>query len=372
MYPLSKPSLGDLEIEAVANVLRSGWIMQGPETEAFEKEFAAYTGAKFAVAVANGTAALFLALVAAGVGPDDEVITVSHSFIATANAIWQAGAKPVFVDVDPLTFNMDPDLAKRAITPATKAIVAVHQVGMPCALDEIRRIAVDNSLVLIEDAACAIGSEIRRETGRWERIGACAGSFACFSFHPRKVLTTGEGGMITSNDSYLADKVRHLRQHALSRKPEGEVFDQPAFNFRLTDIQSAIGRAQLADLDQTIKGRRLVAKWYREELSRHGLSQLMPVEPEDRRSNWQSLSVGLPVGVSQEDVLDALARDGIACKTGIMNAHLQPAWASTTAEPLPNSERAEKRRVLLPLYAELTQKDVIGIVSTFARLIKTL
>ena len=195
----SRPTLGREESEAAGRAIASGWVTQGPEVAAFENEFASAVGAKFATAVSNCTSALHLALRAAGVGEGAEVITVSHSFIATANAIRHCGATPVFIDIEPHTFNLDPQLIEGAISPKTKAILCVHQLGMPCDMESVMRIARRHHLFVIEDAACAVGSEINFN-GIWEKIGKPHGDAACFSFHPRKILTTGDGGMITTNN----------------------------------------------------------------------------------------------------------------------------------------------------------------------------
>src|ERR1700758_2055794 len=197
--PVARPSFGEAEERAVVEVLRSGWVSQGPRVAEFERQFAQYVGAPEAVAVSSCTTALHLALVAGGIRPGDEVLCPSLSFIATANAIVYAGAKPAFVDIDPLTFNLDPDRIESAITGRTKAILVVHQIGLPCALNEISNIAARHHLIVIEDAACAIGAEYHGQ-----RIGRPHSLMACFSFHPRKILTTGEGGMITTSDSGMA------------------------------------------------------------------------------------------------------------------------------------------------------------------------
>ena len=197
LIPVARPSIGAEEFDAVRRPLESGWLTQGPEVAAFEREFAAFVDAPHACAVSNCTTALHLALRAAGVRAGDEVITVSHSFIATANAIRYCGAVPVFVDVSPTTYNIDPARISAVASARTRAILAVHQLGMPCDLPALIEVARRRQLPLIEDAACAAGSEIEFR-GRWERIGRPHGDIACFSFHPRKVISTGDGGMITT------------------------------------------------------------------------------------------------------------------------------------------------------------------------------
>src|SRR5690349_20095064 len=192
MIAIAKPFLGEEEAAAAREAILSGWVTQGPRVEAFEREFAAYVGASHACAVSSCTTALHLALHALGVGPGDEVITVSHSFIATANAVRYCGATPIFIDIDPRTYNMDPALIEAAITPRTKAIMPVHQIGLPCDMPAILAIAQKHGLPVVEDAACAIGSQIN-VNGNWDRIGKPHGTVACFSFHPRKVITTGDG-----------------------------------------------------------------------------------------------------------------------------------------------------------------------------------
>jgi len=248
MIPITKPLMGEPEAEAARRVILSGWTSQGPEVAAFEAEFASMVGAPHACAVSTCTTALHLALLAAGVGPGDEVITVSHSFIATANSIRYCGAIPVFVDIEPDTFNIDPALIEPAITERTRAILCVHQMGMPCDLARVVAIGRKHQLPVIEDAACAIGSEIFWD-GRWEKIGKPHGDVACFSFHPRKVISTGDGGMITTANPEWDRKFRLLRQHAMSvpdtvRHASNRViferYPSLGYNYRMTDIQAAV------------------------------------------------------------------------------------------------------------------------------------
>ena len=304
--PVARPEHDEQEADAVRRVLASGWWTQGPEVEAFEREFAHYVGARHACAVSSGTTALHLALLVAGVLPGDEVITVSHSFIATASAIRYCRATPVFVDIDPATFNIDPQRIVSVITGRTRAIVCVHQIGMPCDLEALLPLARSHGLILIEDAACAAGSEIRRDS-RWEKIGRPHGDLACFSFHPRKVLSTGDGGMITTSDSDWDARLRRLRHHGMSvaahtRHLASEVicegYGELGYNYRLTDVQAAIGRVQLAKLPEIVRRRRELASRYRLLLA--GQERLvLPHEPEWARSNWQSYAVRLASDIDQ-------------------------------------------------------------------------
>ena len=242
---MASPSLGDDEIQAVTDVLRSGILAQGPKVAEFEDAFAAYTGVKHAIAISNGTAALHTALLAAGIGEGDEVVTTPFSFIATANAILFCKAKPVFVDIDETTFNIDASLLAKAITRRTKAVIIVHLYGQPCDMDEIIRICREHNLTLIEDACQAHGAEYR---------GRKVGSFGigCFSFYATKNITTGEGGMITTDSADVARKARMIRSHGQS---ERYIHQTLGFNYRMTDFAAAFGICQLRRLDEFNKKR---------------------------------------------------------------------------------------------------------------------
>jgi perosamine synthetase len=360
--PLARPVLGEPEAEAARRAILSGWVTQGPEVAAFEREFAAVVGASHACAVSSCTAALHVALVACGVRPGDEVITVSHSFIATANAIRYCGAIPVFVDVDLDTFNMDASLLEAAIRAQTKAILAVHQLGMPCDLEAIISIARRHALPVVEDAACAVGSEVQWD-GAWQPIGRPHGDVACFSFHPRKLLSTGDGGMLTTADAGLDSQFRLLRQHGMSvpdtvRHEASQVtFEQYAavgFNYRMTDIQAAIGREQIKRLPGLVARRRELADRYRSAF--RGCPGIqVPHEPEWARSNWQSYAIRVAPG-RQRAVMQALLDEGISTRRGVMNAHRESAYPAGTwrpASPLVRSEEAQDTAIVLPLFHDL-------------------
>lgn len=385
LIPIGRPLLGDAEAEAVARVLRSGWVAQGPEVLAFESEFAALVGAPHACAVSSGTTALHLALHALGVGPGDEVVTLSHSFIATANSVRYCGATPVFVDVAAGSCNVDPALVERALGPRTRAILCVHQLGMPCDLPRLRAIADARGLPLVEDAACALGSAIAVD-GAWEPIGRPHGRIACFSFHPRKTVTTGDGGMLTTADAALDARFRLLRQHAISlpnsarhaaRVVEFESYPELGYNYRLTDIQAAIGREQLKRLPGILERRRAQVARYRELL--RPVAAVTPArEPEWARSNWQSFWVRLPEGCDQKRVLQAMLDAGVSARRGVTCAHREDAYrrepwscgagpgscgcAPGACRRLVESERSQDGSVLLPLFHDMTDAEQSAVV----------
>jgi dTDP-4-amino-4,6-dideoxygalactose transaminase len=371
MIPIALPFLGTEEADAAREAVLSGWVSQGPQVAAFEREFAALVNAPFATAVSNCTTALHLALVAANVRPGDEVITASHSFIATANCIRYCGATPVFVDIDPETYNVDPDRVEEAITNRTRAIIAVHQMGMPCDLTVLMEVARRRDINLIEDAACAAGSEILVR-GAWERIGKAHGCITCFSFHPRKVITTGEGGMLTTADPVIDQKLKLLRQHGMSvpdtvRHGAPQVIFEKylvlGFNYRMTDMQAAIGRKQLGRLPDIIARRRVIAARYNELLG--NIEELnLPMEPHWARSNWQSYCVRLPDRIDQKSVMQKLLDQGIATRRGIMCSHRETPYSSCEQRhDLRQSELAQDHAILLPLYAQMTEDDQVRVAT---------
>jgi dTDP-4-amino-4,6-dideoxygalactose transaminase len=390
--PIVRPLLGAAETDAVARVIRSGWITQGPEVARFEAEFAQAVGAPHAIAVSNCTVGLQLALHVLGVGAGDEVATVSHSFIATANAVVASGARPVFVDVQASSFGMDPEALERAITPRTKAILCVHQIGFPCDLPSILAVAARRGLPVVEDAACAIGSEVR-VGGALEAIGKPHGVMACFSFHPRKVVTTGDGGMLTTADAALAARLRRLRQHAMSvpdtvrhrsKQVVFEEYAEPAFNYRMTDLQAAVGRPQLARLPAIVAERRALADRYAAALRDNPVVQ-PPSDPPWGRVNWQSYPVSMRPGarLSQREILQFLIDRGVACRRGVHNAHQEAAYAGRDnwtcghagcdrlaggCSHLRESERLRDTTILIPLFHGMREDEQARVIEVLSEL----
>lgn len=357
-----RPWLGPEEIAAVAEVIESGWVAQGPRVAAFESAFADAMGARAAVATSSCTTALHLALLVAGVGPGDDVVLPSFSFVATANAPTYVGARPVFADVDAATGNVTAETVAAALTPATRAVIAVDQGGVPVDLDPIRALCDPRGIVVIEDAACGAGS-----TYRGRPVGAGA-EIAAWSFHPRKILTTGEGGMLTTSRPEWADRARRLREHAMSVSAADrhaslvsppEEYGEVGFNFRMTDMQAAVGLVQLGRLPEIVARRRQLAARYRERLADVPGIRLVG-DPDWGAGNAQSLwlEVRPPYATDREGLLGSLAEAGISARRGIMAAHLQPAHAGRDHVPLPVTERLTGATLILPLFHQMTDAEL--------------
>ncbi len=372
--PVMRPWFGAEEASAAATTVASGWVAQGPRVAAFEQAFATAVGGRHAVALSSCTAALHLALVAAGIGPGDEVIVPSLSFIATANSVTYVGAQPVFADVDAQTLNLTPATVAPCLTARTRALILVDQAGVPADLDRMLAMCDPRGIEVIEDAACAIGSAYRGQPA-----GAGA-RLAAYSLHPRKVITTGEGGMLVTPDAAVAGRLRRLREHGMdvsaaqrhaSRQPVIEHYIEPGFNYRMTDVQAAIGLVQLAKLDQIVARRRALARRYQQALDDiPGLTTI--TDPDYGRTNFQSFWILLPEDfpVSRDGLLGLLANAGIAARRGIMAAHAEPAYAGQAHPPLPVTDRLSSSSVILPLFHEMTEAEqdlVVAVVRTAAR-----
>jgi len=373
--PITKPLFGEDEERAVVEVLRSGWVVQGPKVAAFERVVANYVGAPHAIATSSCTTALHLALVLLGIGPSDEVIVPSFTFIATANVVCYTGATPVFVDIDPRTYNLDPDALETAVTPRTKAIMPVHQIGLAADMDRINAVANRHGLAVIEDAAPALGA-----TYKGKRVGGL-GNVTCLSFHPRKVITAGEGGMILTSDRAIANHARILRTHGMSlsdlqrhhaKSVAIEEYHDLGYNYRLSDLHAAVGIEQMKKLDLMLMRREQLASRYHEALAGLECMQL-PFSSTDQPHSYQSYIIQLSrqAPKSREQVMQEMLEAGIATRRGVMAIHLEPYYRQRfPGVRLPVTETAAQSTLLLPIYATMTELEQDYVIDHLHRILR--
>ncbi|MBM4146644.1 MAG: DegT/DnrJ/EryC1/StrS family aminotransferase [Nitrospira sp.] len=371
--PITKPFLGEEEKQLVSLVIDSGWVSQGPRVAEFEEAFAAYVGAKYAVATTSCTTALHAALSVSGIGPGDEVILPSLSFIASANSIVHCGATPVFVDINSETCNIDVTRIEPAITEKTKAIMPVHQMGLAADIDAVRIIAEKHSLKIIEDAACAVGSEYKGK-----RIGG-HGNIACFSFHPRKIITTGEGGMVTTDDPAVAERLRRFRHHGMSvsdierhiaNRIIIETYPEIGYNYRMTDMQAAMGIEQMRKLPFIVEKRKQIAGIYDNELSKIPHIKVPKVSSyafHNYQSYWIELLDSSPV--RRDMLMMKLLEKGVTTRRGIMAIHMEKSYSRYKAS-LPETERISARTLLLPIYPTLTEDEQGYVIHCIKEILK--
>jgi dTDP-4-amino-4,6-dideoxygalactose transaminase len=351
VIPLIRPDIGDKEIQAVSDVLRSGQLVQHKKVAELEEQVAKYLGCNYVIAVSSGTSALHLSLVAVGIGPNDEVIVPDFTFPATANVVELVGATPVLVDIDSETFNIDITKAESCITAKTKAIIPVHEFGCPVEMQDLSKLAEANGLVIIEDAACALGAEYRgRKCGTFGITG-------CFSLHPRKAITTGEGGLIATNSEEVAVRLQQLRNHGMVRLETGIDFVCAGFNYRMTEFQAAIGLVQLEKLEQSIETRQQLVKIYQRELADTDI--ILPQEPSYGRHIYQTFHVLLPHHVNRDKVIQQLSNEGIGTNYGANALHLLTHHAQFAKnQTFPCAETAYKWGLALPLFQGLSEEEV--------------
>lgn len=369
MIKLSVPSIGDEECQAVERVLRSGQLVHGEECELFEQELAKYLKCKDVVVVSSGTAALHLALVALGIGSGDAVLVPDFTFPATANVVELAGARPILVDVDLHTYNITPENIRRAIIEwqgpeKIKAIMPVHEFGCPADMTAIMQIAKEYDLLVVEDAACGLGA-----THNGQKVGTF-GNAGCFSFHPRKAITTGEGGAIATNDTEFATKLRVWRNHGIQRNESGMDFILPGFNYRLTNFQAALGRVQLTKFDGWLKVRYELQKLYRKELAATEL--LLPADIPGHA--WQTFMVVLPNQANRTDIITRLKEQGIETNLGAQGLHCLQYYQQKYPEMCQkvgqnNAEILYNKGLALPLDQNINKTDIFSITANLCEML---
>ena len=352
--PLASPDIQDQDIAEVVRVLKSGMLVQGAEVEQLEQTIASLIGVRNCIAVSNGTATMHLCLIARGIGPGDEVIVPAFSYVATANVVELTGAKPVFVDIDMATFNIDVAKIEAAISPRTKAIIPVHEFGLAADIGAIKAIAVKHSLYIIEDAACALGA---KECNEFVGSFGAAGSF---SLHPRKAITTGEGGLITTNDDQLAIQLRQLRNHGIQYDHGKMDFVVAGYNYRMTNFQAALACSQLKRLQHIITYKNELAEVYYNEIKNPLVT--LPVVPNNKLHSWQTFHLLLDDSIDQFTVISQLKENGIGTNYGAQCIPFQTFYAAkyqlSSAALFPNALKAFTNGLAIPIYEKMTKEDI--------------
>lgn len=374
---IAQPVLGDEEYEALRKPLETGWVTQGPLVASFEQTFASYHGLDHALATTSCTTAMHLALSGLGVGPGDEIIVPAFTWVATPNVCHHVGAKPVFVDVEPGSYNIDPSRIAEAVTDRTRAIIPVHLFGLCADMDAIRAVLPDG-IAILEDAACAAGARYLGRNGT-ERYAGCLGDAGAFSFHPRKIITTGEGGMVTTNDPALARRMKEMRNHGAtipeevrhhSSKPHHfPDFDEVGFNFRMTDLQGAIGVVQMTKLARFIQERQIWAAWYRHELKKlNWLTQPeIPVGGLHALQSYVCVVDEEAAPMTRDDIMDRLYEQGISTRPGTHAPALLGAYGHAPEE-FPVADRLARTTLALPLHNNMSEADYKRVAEALATL----
>ena len=360
--PLLRPYFDSEELEEIKKVLDSGWVSQGPKVKELEDEIAEYLGVKYAIAVTNCTSALHLALLSIGVKRGDEILVADFTFPATGHAVLYCRAKPIFVDIDLKTYNINPESIEEKITERTKAIIPVHTFGQPAEMDKIMEIAKDHNLKVIEDVACALGAKYKN------KHAGTIGDVGCFSFHARKGITTGEGGMVVTNDKNLADKIRNLSVFGMTSAWDREKstefiipeFTAVGYNYKMSDITAAVGVAQLRKLDRIIERKRELAKYWDEKLQEMDFIEA-PYVSKNVKHIYQSYVALVDKCINRNTLIETLMKTGIQTQIGTYASHIQPVYNSN--QKCPNSLEIFNRSLALPMYYMLTEEDIDEAVS---------
>jgi perosamine synthetase len=369
--PLAKPYFDLEELEEIRKVLDSGWVSQGPKVKEFEDKIASYLGVKYAIAVTNCTAALHLALLSCGIKKGDEVLVADFTFPATGHSVLYCGARPVFIDIKSNTYNIDTELIEEKITSKTKAIIPVHTFGQPAEMDKILEISKNHDLNVIEDAACALGAKY---SGKY---AGTIGNIGCFSFHARKGITTGEGGMAVTNDKNLAEKMRHLSVFGMTsawvREKSNEFvvpeFTEAGYNYKMSDITAAVGVAQLRKLDKIIERKRELAKYWDEKLQEIEFIE-EPYTDSDVKHVYQSYVSLVDKRIRRNKIIESLLKKDIQTQIGTYASHIQPVYNS--ADKCPNSFEIFNRAIALPMYFMLKEEDIDKVVEDLKKVLEEL